>query len=146
MTAPDFIRDRSLPFAVGVASTMLLTALSARVGRARAEAGVPYPYMYAERHDAEKDSAKHIFNCTQRAHQNTLEWYPSFLLLLLGASIEHPAAAAVAGAVWLASRWVFAEGYCTGDPAKRNRGVFGMLGLLALLGMSAKTAVAMIVA
>nr|KAJ3418753.1 Microsomal glutathione S-transferase 3 [Polyrhizophydium stewartii] len=124
MTAPDFIRDRSLPFAVGVASTVFLTALSARVGRARAEAGVPYPYMYAERHDAEKDSAKHIFNCTQRAHQNTLEWYPSFLLL----------------------RWVFAEGYCTGDPAKRNRGVFGMLGLLALLGMSAKTAVAMIVA
>ncbi|CAJ0902608.1 11537_t:CDS:2 [Entrophospora sp. SA101] len=71
--------------------------------------------VYATNEEAEKDKNKFIFNCYQRAHQNTLETYPQFLFLLTF------------------SRVAYAKGYQTGDPVKRGRGRFGTIGLLGLL-------------
>ncbi len=99
--------------------------------------------MYADSKEAEKDKSKHLFNCAQRAHQNTLENYPTFLVLFSIASIQYPLISTAAGLVWLLGRYVYANGYCTGDPAKRNRGAFAYLGLFTLLGASIKTAFAL---
>jgi len=54
-----------------------------------------------------------------RAHQNTLENYPTFLLLLFLGGLEMPLFSAVAGVIYLAGRVSYAKGYYTGDPKKR---------------------------
>lgn len=114
-------------------------SLGFKVGQARRAAKVPYPYVYAEKSEAEKDPKKNIFNCAQRAHQNTLELLPIYNTLLLVGGLKYPEISAAAGAVFLLGRIVFTSGYVTGDPAKRTRGAFGFLGLIALLGTSAST-------
>jgi len=109
-----------------VASIFLLQGLGVRVGMARNEFGVRYPTMYSEKEP--------LFNCIQRAHQNTLEAYPIFLILLVIGGLKYPTLCAACGVLWIISRIVYAKGYYTGDPSKRNRGAFGYLGLLTLLG------------
>ncbi|KAH6565114.1 hypothetical protein BASA82_001109 [Batrachochytrium salamandrivorans] len=133
--------DHGYLIGVAVASTLFITSLGFKVSGARSKAKVPYPYMYAEVAEAEKDKSKHIFNCTQRAHQNTLEGYPTFLVLLGCAALEHPLYAAISGAIWIVGKYFYAQGYSTGDPKKRMRGALAYVGLFALLGMSIKTGV-----
>lgn len=87
------------------------------------------------------DDSKPIFNCYQRAHQNTLEIYPQFLLMLLLGGLEHPVVTSVAGLVWVVSRLFYAHGYYTGDPKQRMRGSFGYLGFFTLLGCTVKLGV-----
>ena len=66
-----------------VVYTIIMVAfLAIKVGRARKKHGVSYPTMYSD-----KDK---LFNCVQRAHQNTLEQVPVFLCLLLLVGIELP--------------------------------------------------------
>lgn len=95
--------------------------------------------MYAEKAEAEKDSKKNLFNCVQRAHQNTLEMFPIFSTLLLAGGLQYPEISAAAGVVYILGRIVFVSGYSTGIPAKRTRGAFGYLGLITLLGTSVMT-------
>ncbi|KAL2912152.1 hypothetical protein HK105_208353 [Polyrhizophydium stewartii] len=140
MTTITLTREHGYAAGVGIVSTLYLLGLGFRVAAARRKAGVPYPYLYAERAEADKDPLKNIFNCTQRAHQNTLEGYPIFIVLFGIASIEHPLYAAISGLVWLAGRHAYASGYATGDPSKRTRGNFGYFGSIALLGLAVKTA------
>ncbi|CAH1765775.1 8193_t:CDS:2, partial [Entrophospora sp. SA101] len=64
-------------------------------------------WMYATNEEAEKDKSKFIFNCYQRAHQ------------------VQP--------IKSSSRVAYAKGYQTGDPVKRGRGRFGLIGTLGLL-------------
>ena len=101
--------------------------------QARKKYGVEYPEMYS------KDSR--VFNCIQRAHQNTLENLPQFFFLLTTGGFSCPKLAAVGGWVWVAGRVVYALGYSTGDPAKRVRGAFGYLGLFTMLGCAINTAI-----
>ncbi|CAG8634244.1 3666_t:CDS:2 [Paraglomus brasilianum] len=115
--------------------------LAVRVGGARAKAKIPYPFLYADRTEAEQDKDKMIFNCYQRAHQNTLENYPGFLLILFVAGIGFPKVAAASGFLWTISRIVYAHGYYTGNPKNRMRGVFGYIATLALLITSVVTGV-----
>jgi len=111
---------------VCLASVVLLQYLGFKVGAARRKFGVKYPAMYSDKEP--------VFNCVQRAHQNTLEVYTMFLMLLIFGGLQHPCLSACAGALWLVSRVVYAHGYYTGEPANRNRGAFGYLGLITLLG------------
>lgn len=119
-----------------VASIFLLQGLGVRVGMARKKFGVRYPTMYSDKEP--------LFNCIQRAHQNTLEAYPVFLILLMIGGLKYPCLCAGCGALWIVSRIVYAKGYYTGDPAKRNRGAFGYLGLLTLLGCTVSMALGLL--
>ncbi|CAG7821263.1 unnamed protein product [Allacma fusca] len=115
-----------------VASIFMTMWKAVQVGKARKEFKVDYPAMYS-------DKSAH-FNCYQRAHQNTLENYPQFLVLLLLAGIEMPCVSALAGLVFIAGRVVYALGYQTGEPIKRARGNFAMMGMLVLLLINMKLA------
>lgn len=95
--------------------------------------------MYADKAEAEKDPKLNVFNCTQRAHQNTLEILPVYNTLLLVGGLKYPEISAAAGVVFLLGRMVFVSGYVTGNPAKRTRGAFGFLGLITLLGTASTT-------
>ncbi|KAH6565115.1 hypothetical protein BASA62_007497 [Batrachochytrium salamandrivorans] len=121
-------------------NTVILCPCPAEILEMRC-AKVPLPYMYAEVGDVELHPEKHIFNCTQRAHQNTLEMYPGFLFLLSLSGIQYPLYSGIFGAVWILGRIIFAVSYISGDPEKRFRGIFGQLGLLALLALSITTLV-----
>ncbi|KAI8366378.1 hypothetical protein EDC96DRAFT_508789 [Choanephora cucurbitarum] len=121
------------------ASALYLFSLAVKVGKARREANVPYPYVYAEKSEAEKDPKKNIFNCVQRAHQNSVEIFPVFQTLLLVGGLKYPEISSVSAGVFLLGRMVYASGYSTGDPSKRNRGAFSYLGLIGLLGTSSAT-------
>jgi len=111
---------------VAVDSIFVNMWMARNVGKARKQFGIKYPTMYATENNE--------FNCIQRAHQQTLELYPSFLMLLFIGGLQHPRFAAGCGAVYLLGRIVFAKGYYTGDPEKRKKGFFGMFGLMGLLG------------
>ncbi|KAK8393741.1 hypothetical protein O3P69_006802 [Scylla paramamosain] len=74
-----------------------------------------------------------VWKAMKRAHQNTLENYPTFLMLLLLGGLQHPVLSAAGGVVWCLGRIAYATGYYTGDPRKRTRGMFGYLGLIAML-------------
>ena len=99
--------------------------LSLGVGKGRKKYGVKYPDMYSDKHPA--------FNCIQRAHQNTLEVMPLILGLLILVGIALPCYAAICGAIWVTSRFSYASGYSTGDPAQRTKGNYGYFGHLGLL-------------
>ena len=101
-----------------------------RIGGMRKKLGIKYPTMFSEKHP--------IFNCYQRAHQNTLEFVPYFYPALLTAGLRHPIGAAAAGGVFVLGRIIYALGYYSGEPQKRVPGalISEVLGLLPLLGMS----------
>lgn len=113
---------------VGAASSFMVQFLAIQVGRARRKYGVEYPTMYSD------DIPQ--FNCVQRAHQNTLENYPQFLVTLFIAGIEHPRAAAGLGGLWVLSRFSYAFGYYSGDPKKRMRGSYGYIGSIGLMALT----------
>jgi len=103
--------------------------LATRVAKARVTYGVRHPAITGNA-DFER-----IF----RAHVNTLEWMPTFLVpLWLCAVYLNDVGAAVLGLVWIAGRaWYFA-GYCSAVP-KRLPGFFiqGMACLLLFVGAAA---------
>lgn len=51
----------------------ILMYLGVKVGGARKKYGVDYPDMYADVHRSKNKKNANLFNCIQRAHQNSLE-------------------------------------------------------------------------
>ncbi|GFR40035.1 hypothetical protein Agub_g573, partial [Astrephomene gubernaculifera] len=109
-----------------------------KVMQARKKYDVKYPALYATPEDCPNAEYRKAFNCVQRGHQNSLEGQPIFLAMLLTAGLKHPVTAAVAGAVYLAGRVAYMQGYATGDPEKRMRGGFQYAGLFTLVGILVK--------
>ncbi|KDQ08883.1 hypothetical protein BOTBODRAFT_191497 [Botryobasidium botryosum FD-172 SS1] len=95
---------------------------SYRVGRARKAAGVPYPEVYAEKAVAATSIDAMRFNCTQRAHLNTLESAPQVILATFLTGLKYPILSASLAAVWVFGRVLYTQGYSTGEPQKRHRG------------------------
>ncbi|KAF4106100.1 hypothetical protein G5714_013762 [Onychostoma macrolepis] len=110
----------------------MLMYLGVQVGSARKKYGVKYPSMYSDK--------EQVFNCIQRAHQNTLEVYPQWLVFQTIAALEYPIAASLLGVIWVSSRFSYAWGYYTGDPAKRMRGAYGYIGLFGVILLSISVA------
>ena len=93
--------------------------------------------MYSDKHP--------IFNCYQRAHQNTLEATPFYLALVLTGGLRHPMIAAGAGAIYLAARIIYSLGYYTGNPKSRIPGfILNLLALVVLFGCSVSTFVGLL--
>ncbi|MBL8771996.1 MAG: MAPEG family protein [Phenylobacterium sp.] len=102
-----------------------------QVGRARAKSGIAAPAMTGDP----------VLERTIRAHYNTLEWLPLFLVpLWLFAIYWNDLVAAAVGLVWIVGRVVYQLGYVA-DPKKRELGfmiqalavavlLFGALGRL----------------
>jgi glutathione S-transferase len=86
--------------------------MSLRVPVARRKAGIQAPAMTGEP----------VLERTIRAHSNTLEWLPIYLVSLwLFAIYWDERVAALAGVVWIVGRVVYALGYAA-DAAKRGPG------------------------
>ncbi|XP_054894425.1 microsomal glutathione S-transferase 3b [Poeciliopsis prolifica] len=109
-------------------SWIMLGYLAAKVIGARKKYRVKYPTMYSDN--------EHMFNCIQRAHQNTLELYPQWLVFQTITALMYPLTATVLGAIWVTSRFFYAWGYYSGDPEKRMSGAFGYIGYFGVVLMS----------
>ncbi|RGB26958.1 hypothetical protein C1646_769776 [Rhizophagus diaphanus] len=144
MVQIEISKDFGYVISTGFASVILVTYLGFKVGQARRLSGYPYPYVYATKEECDKDQKKLLFNCYQRVHQNTLEFYPAFLFTLVAGGIKHPILSSVAGGIWILGRIFFASGYYTGEPKKRTRGFFGYIGSLILLGTTISSAISLL--
>ena len=103
-----------------------------RVAGARGKAGIAAPAMTGEP----------VLERTIRAHYNTLEWLPMFLVgMWLFAIYWNELAAAGLGVVWIIGRVLYAQGYVA-EASKRSTGfliqsvatgilLFGALGRIA---------------
>ncbi|KIM84294.1 hypothetical protein PILCRDRAFT_818633 [Piloderma croceum F 1598] len=124
-----------------VLSTAFVLVWQTRVvSKARSRAGIKYPQAYAENAAVEASREALIFNCAQRAHQNTLETLPIVLITTLITAVKYPLPAAAACAIWGFSRVFYTLGYITGEPKKRSRGFFGYIGIIGLAVGSIYTA------
>ncbi|GBG63561.1 hypothetical protein CBR_g38628 [Chara braunii] len=114
-----------------LSSAVLVQWQALMVAGQRKKLGIKYPTMYEDKPDS-------VFNCYQRAHANTLEYYPQFLSLLLLGGLTYPVTAAGFGMLWVVGRVFYSLGYYTGNPANRMRGAwnfFGLFGLMILAGV-----------
>ncbi|KAI5056688.1 hypothetical protein GOP47_0028506 [Adiantum capillus-veneris] len=109
-----------------VASVLLTQWQGIQVAVQRKKCGLKYPKMY-------EDKDRSVFNCYQRAHQNTLEGFPAFLSLLLLGGLAYPLTSSLFGMTWVAGRVVYSLCYYSGDPRKRMKGMWHIVGLLGLL-------------
>ncbi|KAH9964219.1 hypothetical protein BC827DRAFT_57497 [Russula dissimulans] len=88
------------------------------VGGARKRARIPYPQAYADKTEQEASKEAMVFNCAQRAHQNTLENVPVIVLTTLIGGLHYPIPAAAGCALWSLARIIYTVRYTTGEPRK----------------------------
>ena len=85
------------------------------VMQARKKYGIKYPNLYAPPGHKNEEA----FNCAQRAHQNTVESMPLFLVELVLVGLFYPLFAASCGALWSVGRILYGYGYKTKGPDGR---------------------------
>ena len=135
MTTFHLTAEHGYLFAGCISTGIALMYIGTRVGLARRKVGLKYPALYYDNVEASQDRAKHVFNCTQRGHQNLMESYTFQLLLLLLGGIKHPLINAVAALVWSVGAISFAAGYATGEPDNRYSGLGVLVRLPLLVGL-----------
>ncbi|KAF7319377.1 Membrane-associated proteins in eicosanoid and glutathione metabolism [Mycena chlorophos] len=91
----------------------LLVGQTYVVTRYRAKSGVQYPRLYAEKAEMDANPNAYVFNCIQRAHQNTLEYLPIFFTSTLLTSLKYPILASLLLGTWTVSRVGYTIGYAT---------------------------------
>ncbi len=102
----------SLVALVSLLSLLAYFWMAMQVGRARMKSGINAPAMTGD------EGLERAI----RAHLNTLEWLPLFLVSLwLFAIYWDVQVAAGAGVVWIVGRILYARGYAA-DPKKRGPG------------------------
>ncbi|KAF5385167.1 hypothetical protein D9615_001343 [Tricholomella constricta] len=118
-----------------LSTVLVLAGQNFIVSKWRKRSGIKYPQLYAEKAEAAASKDALIFNCAQRAHQNTLENIPIVYVTTLLTGLKYPILAASACAMWSVSRIGYTRGYLTGDPSKRANGLYvlGALGSITLL-------------
>jgi len=124
MATVDISPDYGYVILVAVLGWIFLQYLAMKVMKARKKYEVKYPALYSDKSNE--------FNCIQRAHQNTLEIWPQFLIFLFLAGLQAPRMSAVFGLIFLTGRFMYAQGYYTFDPSKRNRGAISYIGFFGL--------------
>lgn len=99
---------------VTVLALLVYFWMGLQVAGARRRSGIHAPAMTGDP----------VLERTIRAHYNTLEWLPIFLVSLwLFALYWSDLVAAIVGLVWVVGRIVYQRGYVA-DPAKRELGFF----------------------
>ena len=111
--------------AVVVGSQMASWFGAVKVMQARKQYGISYPTLYSTGKSAEDT----MFNCAQRAHQNTLESLPIVNFMTLTSALVYPRAAALFGFTWVLGRFLYIQGYSANGPDGRKLG-----GLISHLG------------
>lgn len=128
--ASQLPRGFGLVLLVAVHNWFVLMWQALQVGKARKQFEVKYPTLYESKADSQ-------FNRVQRAHQNSLEWNPGFLLFLLAGGVTCPLSSAAAGVVFNQGRVAYAKGYYGGSP---HQGLWGLYGIFYLIGTTCYTA------
>jgi glutathione S-transferase len=82
--------DLAYPATTVLLSALFVQYLAFKVAKFRKLAKQEYPTVYATKEECSKDRNCLLFNCAQRAHLNTLENYPNFLLLMGLSSLSNP--------------------------------------------------------
>ncbi|KAJ2912153.1 hypothetical protein MD484_g8260, partial [Candolleomyces efflorescens] len=125
-----------------VSTIFLLIGQSQVVSIKRKKAGIEYPQMYADKLQEKESKDALVFNCAQRAHQNTLENIPIVYVTTIVAGLQYPVYSASVCAFWVLSRILYTRGYISGDPKKRVSVAYGLatVGLLGNLACATYTA------
>lgn len=135
------------------------------VSGARKRASIKYPQVYATKEEESQSPQAKAFNCTQRAHQNSLEYGPTFILTSILGGLRYPRITVAAAATYLVGRVFytlgkiisaqskdhvnliyleFIIGYSTGTPTKRLPGFYASSVSLVVLLITSTTTVASI--
>ncbi|KAF5092093.1 hypothetical protein D0Z03_003057 [Geotrichum reessii] len=120
-----------------IGSLSLIPLFSAYLGstviKARKEAQVKLPLLFAPEAEAAADPLKNKFNCTQKSAMNFQEHMPSFVIAALVSGISFPCATAGGVLFWLSGRYLYHRGYSSGSPASRSMGRHGFLTHLVMI-------------
>ena len=101
-----------------------------KVVTARKKYDIKYPTLYSTGTTKNDE----MYNCAQRAHQNTLEGLPVVNLMMLSSATVYPRAAALFGFTWVVGRFLYIRGYTEGGPeGRRIGGIVSHLGDFPLL-------------
>lgn len=131
------MQDYALVAIVSLLALLVYFWMGLQVGRARGKSGIAAPAMTGDP----------VLERTIRAHYNTLEWLPLFLVpLWLFAIYWSAMVAAAVGLVWIIGRVLYQLGYVA-DAGKRSTGfliqalavavlLFGALGRLLFLAFT----------
>jgi glutathione S-transferase len=129
-TRHEFDDCNSPGLTIVIAPPLPLSIPPRQVGMARKKYNIKYPKMYAS--DGDKHHKE--FNCTQRAHQNTLEWLGPCQALCLANGVVHPVTSAILLTIWSVGKVEYIRGY-SGPKGPEGRTLGAMIAHVGDLGL-----------